>query len=336
MKTTRLVELIEEIAPSWWHDEDPSGIQVDCGKKNISRVLVCLEINDDIIAEAKRKKVDMIITHHPLLFQPLKRVSADTPAGRYVMALVKAGIGVYSSHLPFDTAVMGNNIYLAKLLGLQNVALPCEWDGDVDEKALISALVPDLTSSLSDDEVDEELLDDDEMYDEDEEDYSHLYVQRISFDGRSAHLFEIENDEETEFEYDVDEVGNIGYLKKPMNFKQFCTHVEKCLDLPKHYIRCVDGGKDKIEKVAFCTGAGGEFVYRAARLGCDAYITGDLKLHEAQYAKAMGLTVIDAGHYGTEKIFTECMAAQLRAVARGAGLKLEVIEAVSNTNPYTL
>lgn len=330
MKQTRLVEIIESIAPTWWHDEDPSGIQIDCGKKSIKRVLVCLEINDDIIAEAKRKKADMILTHHPLLFSPLKRVSAGTPEGRYVMELVKAGIGVYSSHLPFDTAVMGNNMYLAMLLKLQNVAMPCEWDGDVDEKALISALVPELTSSLTDDLMDEEL------YDDEDEDYSHLYVQRISFNGSSAELFEIENDEEKEFEYDVDEVGNIGYLQKPMSFKQLCTYVERCLDLPRYYIRCVDGGRDKIEKVAFCTGAGGDFVYRAVELGCDAYITGDLKLHEAQYAKAMGLTVIDAGHYGTEKIFTRAMATQLRRVAEDAGLKLEVLEAESDTNPYVL
>ena len=112
--------------------------------------------------------------------------------------------------------------------------------------------------------------------------------------------------------------------------------MERCLDLPKHYIRCVDGGRERIEKIAFCTGAGGEFVYRAVELGCDAYITGDLKLHEAQYAKAMGLTVIDAGHYGTEKIFTENMAAQLREAAKDARVKLEVMEARADTNPYTV
>ena len=93
------------------------------------------------------------------------------------------------------------------------------------------------------------------------------------------------------------------------------------------------GGKEEIRKVAFCTGAGGDFIYTAVREGCDAYITGDLKLHEAQYAKAVGLTVIDAGHYGTEKIFTPNMAAQIRAQA---GRSLEVLEAESNTNPYTL
>ena len=121
-----------------------------------------------------------------------------------------------------------------------------------------------------------------------------------------------------------------------MGFKSFCRHVEKSLDLPANYIRCVHGGSEKIEKVAFCTGAGGDFIYVAVKEKCDAYITGDLKLHEAQYAKAMGLTVIDAGHYGTEKIFTENMASQLREAAEDAGLKLDVIEAESNTDPYTL
>ena len=307
--------LLEKIAPTWWHDdEDPSGMQIDCGRKRINRVLVCLEINDDIIKEARKKKVQMIITHHPLLFTPLKKISPDTPVGRYVLELIGAGIAVYSSHLPFDTASMGNNIYLAKLLKLKNVALPQDWE-DLDE-------------------VDISEYDGDE--DQDDDELCHLTVSRANFDSGDPEYFAIENDDETEFEYDIEEVGSVGYLPKPMSFKQFCTYVERCLDLPKHYIRCVDGGREKIEKVAFCTGAGGDFIYRAVELGCDAYITGDVKLHEAQYAKAMGLTVIDAGHYGTEKIFTENMAAQLREKSKEAGIKLEVIEATSNTNPYTL
>ena len=323
MKKAKLLELLEKIAPTWWHDEDPSGIQIDCGRKSINRVLVCLEINDEVIAEAKRRKADFIITHHPLLFTPLRRISPDTPEGRYVIDLVKAGIGVYSSHLPFDTAKMGNNIYLAKLLKLRNVALPDIWD-DEDEETL---------RILRDDRIVE--FDPDDMDDEEFEGYP-VVVPRANFDGREVEYFAIENEDETEFEYDVDEVGSIGYLPKAMSFGQFCTYVERCLDLPKHYIRCVDGGRERIEKIAFCTGAGGEFVYRAVELGCDAYITGDLKLHEAQYAKAMGLTVIDAGHYGTEKIFTENMAAQLREAAKDARVKLEVMEARADTNPYTV
>ena len=278
-----LIDIIEEIAPlDWFEDEDNSGIQIHTGKEEIDRVLVCLEINDAVLQEAQDKGADMIITHHPLLFHPVSSITPDTPVGRYILKAVQEGIDVYSSHLPFDAAVMGNNMYLAKLLKLEDVASPeDDWDDPDDDFDII--------------------VDDD--------------------------------DDDDKFEYDMDEIGSIGFLPRTMTFREFQTYVERCLDLPQHYVRCVDGGRDEICKVAFCTGAGGDFIYTAVKEGCDAYITGDLKLHEAQYAKAVGLTVIDAGHYGTEKIFTENMAEQLR---EKAGDDLEVIEAEANTNPYTL
>lgn len=287
MKYTDLIDVIEEIAPTeWFEDEDNSGIQIHTGKEDIDRVLVCLELNDAVLQEAQEQRADMIITHHPLLFHPVSQITPDTPVGRYILKAVEAGIDVYSSHLPFDAAPHGNNMYLADLLGLVDVARPIPDDEDND----------------------------DEDFDDEDE-------------------YEIDADEEDAFEYDEDEVGSIGFLPAPMTFREFRAHVEECLNLPEHYVRCVDGGRDELCKVAFCTGAGGDFIYTAVREGCDAYVTGDLKLHEAQYAKAMGLTVIDAGHYGTEKIFTENMAEQLRAKA---GESLTVIEAEANTDPYTL
>lgn len=302
MKYNDLIELIEEFAPTeWFEDEDNSGIQVHCGREDIDRVLVCLEINDAVLEEAKATKADMIITHHPLLFHPVNKITPETPVGRYLLAAITAGIDVYSSHLAFDTAEKGNNVYLAELLKLEDVALPeGDWDDDDEE-----------------DELEDELDEGGDGFDEADPD-------------------DPDDDSDDEYEYDVDEVGSMGRLPVPMSFGEFCTYVERCMDLPKNYIRCVDGGKETLEKVAFCTGAGGDFIYTAVREGCDAYITGDLKLHEAQYAKAMGLTVIDAGHYGTEKIFTENFAAQLRARAQEQGEKLEVIEAEADTNPYTL
>lgn len=295
MKYKELIDIIEEIAPTeWFEDEDNSGIQIHTDKDNIDRVLVCLELNDEVLREAVEQKADMIITHHPLLFHPAKRITPSDPTGRYIIKAIQAGIDVYSSHLPFDAAVMGNNMYLAKLLKLQNVAAPDEWDELQKGDGLSGAV-------------------------------------RVSFNGDQAVLTHDEDDDA--YEYDEDEVGTIGYLPVSMDFRSFRTYVERCLDLPAGYVRCVDGGKEEIRKVAFCTGAGGDYIFTAVREGCDAYITGDLKLHEAQYAKATGLTVIDAGHYGTEKIFTENMAAQLRAKA---GDSLVVLEAKANTNPYIL
>ena len=121
-----------------------------------------------------------------------------------------------------------------------------------------------------------------------------------------------------------------------MTFSQACSHVERALDLPAGYIRCVNGGKAEIRTVGLCTGAGGGFIEDAVKSGCDLFITGDLKLHEAQYAKASRVSVIDAGHYGTEKSFTDNISAQIKAKATEKGLDIDVIMAGSNTNPYTL
>ena len=64
---------------------------------------------------------------------------------------------------------------------------------------------------------------------------------------------------------------------------------------------------------------------------CDLYISGDIKYHEAQTAKEMGLCIIDAGHYGTEKIFVENFAAKLRKAVRE---KIEIFESKVNVNPF--
>lgn len=96
--------------------------------------------------------------------------------------------------------------------------------------------------------------------------------------------------------------------------------------------RCVGAPSEIITTVGWCTGAGSEFIKDAFEEGCDLYITGDLKYHEAQAAREMGICVLDAGHYGTEKIFTENMAGQLRR--RCAGWDLDVLESALDLNPF--
>lgn len=259
MKYKDLISLIEEIAPTEeYKDIDNSGVQIYTGKEEINKVLVCLEINEDVIEEAVRKNADMILTHHPLIFNPAYVIDYDDFPGRYIQYAIANDICVYSAHLSFDFAPKGNNYYMMQLLNLF------------------------IRDACSKDE------------------------------------------------------GYYGQLPEPMNFAEVCEYIEDCLDLPKNYIRCVDGGKDQIVKIGLCTGAGGDFLYDAVKEGCDLFITGDLKLHEAQYAKASGMSVIDAGHYGTEKIFVENMAHQIYAKAAEKVLKIDVIMAEANTNPYIL
>lgn len=121
---------LDAIAPlNTQADWDNSGVQICFGPKNIKKILVAMEISDAVINEAKDLKVDMIVTHHPLIFNPIKSLHFCKPESRYVMELVKADIAVYSSHTPFDIAKGGNTEYLLKLLGVKKIKVVPETEG---------------------------------------------------------------------------------------------------------------------------------------------------------------------------------------------------------------
>ena len=124
MKADKLQAIIEEFAPlSLQEPWDNSGYQVKLKNVNISRVLVAMEITERVIDEAIDKRIDAIVTHHPMLFSPVKCVDDNNFIGNYMVKLIKNGINVYSSHTPFDKTAGGNNDYLAKLLHLCDIGL---------------------------------------------------------------------------------------------------------------------------------------------------------------------------------------------------------------------
>ena len=118
----KIISVIEEIAPKALSAEwDNSGVQIDVGKKDIKKVLVALEITKAVIEGAKENDIDMIITHHPLIFEPLYKVDSNTVTGNQITELIKAGISVYTAHTNFDAATGGNNDYIASLMKLVHV-----------------------------------------------------------------------------------------------------------------------------------------------------------------------------------------------------------------------
>lgn len=102
---------MRQIAPPHLAEEwDNCGFQIRCDSdQNIEKILVCLEISDDIITEAIQKSADLIVTHHPLIFGGIRSVDMDDMTGRYVLRLIRAGISVYSAHTSFDSAKDGTN-----------------------------------------------------------------------------------------------------------------------------------------------------------------------------------------------------------------------------------
>ncbi len=260
MDYRQIINAIEKIAPPELSEEwDNSGQQIYCGQEEIARVLTALEITDEVIDEACRTGAGMIVTHHPLIFSSLRKISTEEAEGRYIRRLIREDISVYAAHLSFDNAERGNNFRLAQILGLENIYRPGSEGEDI--------------------------------------------------------------------------CGMIGYLPRTMSLKEAAIHTERALDLPAGRIRMVDGGNPRISKTAICTGGGGDLIDAAIKEECQLLITGDIRHHEAHNAKASGVSLIDAGHYGTEKIFAENFSAQLREETEGS---LEITESTVNTDPFML
>jgi len=155
VKADRLQQIIEEFAPLDMQEAwDNSGYQVKLKNVDISRVLVAMEVTERVIDEAIDKKIDMIVTHHPMLFSPVKCVDDNTFIGNYIVKLITNGINVYSSHTPFDKTAGGNNDYLAKLLQLCDIEVMASDEsgfcrvGTVDGECTIGEYIEQISKWL--------------------------------------------------------------------------------------------------------------------------------------------------------------------------------------------
>jgi dinuclear metal center YbgI/SA1388 family protein len=118
-----LCRFLEEFAPPRLAEEwDNVGLLVGRAERSVARIMTCLTITPASAAEAVEERADLIVTHHPLPFRPLKRVTDQTTPGALLLQLIEAEIAVYSPHTAFDSAGEGINRSLAEGLELAEIA----------------------------------------------------------------------------------------------------------------------------------------------------------------------------------------------------------------------
>ena len=130
MKVKDIINIIEEFAPlsiqeSW----DNSGLCIGSPEDDVSSVLLGLDCTPELVDEAIACGADMIVTHHPLIFSGLKKISPENQIGEVVMKAIRAGIAVYAAHTNADKVIAGVSGAMAARLGLENVEILDE-DGD--------------------------------------------------------------------------------------------------------------------------------------------------------------------------------------------------------------
>jgi dinuclear metal center YbgI/SA1388 family protein len=127
-----VLDLIEEIAPfSAAEDWDNSGMQVGSPRQKIDKILVALDPTRRAVDRASKRQAQLLLTHHPLIFTPLKRIDWDASPGNIILTALRKGIAIVSVHTNLDIAQGGINDKLAQLFGLQNVEIlqPCRGLG---------------------------------------------------------------------------------------------------------------------------------------------------------------------------------------------------------------
>ncbi len=123
----------------------------------------------------------------------------------------------------------------------------------------------------------------------------------------------------------------IGKADKECHIREYIDKVSECIDVDKRFFSFAGDFDFNVKNIGICTGAGVEFARRAFDMGCNLFITGDLKYHDAQNARESGINILDIGHYGSEKIFVANMANYLRK-----NTDLNIFESKSDLNPFIL
>src|SRR5713226_8050714 len=151
-----LVRDVEHILESWapkevaW-ERDNVGLQVGSHDKRVRKILVALDASEEIVLEAKKKNVDLVVTHHPLLFRPPKSITPSDRIGNIVLNLIQNDIALYSAHTNLDFAAGGVSFALAEQLGLKNITFLVNGQNYLRKIAVFvpTAYIEKVTEALS-------------------------------------------------------------------------------------------------------------------------------------------------------------------------------------------
>ena len=352
MKLADIIRILEDIAPPEYAQvDDAIGLQIGDPNQDVRSIMVTVDITPGIVSEAIRRPVDLIVAHHPLIsakHSPLASVRLDEYPQSLVYQLVNAGIGLWVMHTNYDVTVGGINDVLAERLGILDtkVFLPSHQGKmfklttfvpgeavDAVRDALAEAGAGVIgnythcsfqspgTGTFKPEEGAEPYVGKvGELEKAAEFRLEMLVAEDRLHDAISALIAAHPYDEVA---YDVyplwnkgvtHGIGRIGKLRESMSFQRFCAMV--CRELGVTDPRVVGDPESVVETIAFIGGGGGSRVGLAHEMGADVYLSGDVNHHQFLEAKALGINVIDATHFWTERPGMIALAPRLHGLLK--------------------
>jgi dinuclear metal center YbgI/SA1388 family protein len=360
MKLKDIIAVLERLAPpSLQEGYDNSGLLVGSNDDDVNGAVIALDCTEDVIDEAIRLNVNLVIAHHPIVFSGLKRFNGKNYVERTIIKAIRNGIAIYAIHTNLDNVVAGVNGYFAKQLNLKNTAVlrPKE---NILQKVIVYVPVDHQEQVRSAmfaaggghignyDECSFNVVGEGTFRANEganpfvgEHGERHIAnevrmemicetfkLHAVLAAMQAAHPYEEVAHEIISIQNTYNKIGSgiLGTLEKPMKTEAFFNLVKEKFNLS--VIKHTRFLKDEVSRVALCGGSGIFLLGDAKRAGADVFITADIKYHEFFDAEDH-LVLADIGHYESEQKTGELLAAELNHNFNTFAVHLSTI----NTNP---
>jgi dinuclear metal center YbgI/SA1388 family protein len=361
-----ILNLLESRYPSAWAvSGDRVGLEVGYPGQQIDAILVALEATPAVVAEAARRGAQLLLTHHPLLYQPLPELREDRPGGRLLAAILRAGLALVSCHTNLDIAPGGVNDYLAQRLDLTAVEvlspttrdpwyklvvfIPAGYEdrvrlalgdaglGSIGRYSHCSFASPGQGSFLP--------LPGAQPFQgavgqisQTEEFRLEILAPESRLPVALARLQEAHPYEEVAYDlYPLRHpgtplgLGRIGVWPEPRPFDEVIAALKEIFGVDT--VQVWGAAPPEVQRLALCSGSGGDLLAAALEQGAQVYLTGEVRHHQFPPGPPAGFAVAAVGHFASEAVFMEPWARQLRELFQAAPLSLEVMVAATQTPP---
>jgi dinuclear metal center YbgI/SA1388 family protein len=347
---------MEKIAPSFLAEQwDNIGLQVGHEKWPVRKVWVALDPADALMRNASGQGVDLVITHHPLLFKPLNAIDPETLAGRIISVALKEKIGIFCAHTNLDSAEGGVNDMLANRIGVFETR-PLE--NARDDLFRLVTYVPE----GHEDRVANALFASGAGHSQKYSNVSfrsagtgtfkpsaeanpfkgtagetcHLSEHRIEILVEGRELPQVKNallavHPYEEVVYDVYSVGcscgnqglgRIGDLDRELSVEAFALQISRALGVEK--VKLAGNRDQKVRRVALCAGSGKSLVPSFLASEAQVFVGGDFGYHDGRIVEDSGRVLMDVGHFASEHVLVEGLAERLDEALVKGGRSIEV------------
>ena len=363
----QFVRLLNDLAPTCLAESwDNVGLQIGSRKWPVKKIWTALDPLPEVVAAASENEVDLLVTHHPLFFKSLKQIDCESPLGRIAETALTAKLAIFCAHTNLDSTAGGVNDVLAERMGVKQLrvlgaaadagvsklvifapeshargvmdALFAEGAGRIGNYSCCSFRCAGTGSFLPGDQAEPVVGEVGSLSEVQESRIEVLVandkVDRMASAARKAHPYET-------MAYDVYPLtakdreaglGRVGTLAAAMGLDRFSENLKSTLNLTA--VKIAGPADRPVRKVALCSGSGGSLLPQAIASGADAYVSGDLGYHTARDAQQAGIALVDIGHFGSEHLIVDVLAAAIRKAAEAGGLAAVVEANNLETDPF--